>query len=59
MFDILPIRLKALCLVKNTECGCELPRAFIDKILQIDALELSLTCKDYHQAALYWKKLCN
>lgn len=56
--DMLHLRLKALDTIAGADmsCSCELPRAFIDKLLQLRVVELAICCKDYCTALTYWSK---
>lgn len=56
MYNLLAIRLRALSYAKFINCSCEMPRDFIDKILQIKAIELANSGQDYYKASVYWNK---
>jgi hypothetical protein len=56
LYNPLTMKLKALDFAGTIDgCNCEVPKEFIDKLLQIKAIELALCCKDYCAAAKYWK----
>ena len=55
LFDSITLEIKALDAAKSMEC-CDYPRAFIDKILQIKAIKMSLLACEFYRAATYWKK---
>lgn len=56
MYNLLAIRLRALSYAKFIGCSCEMPRDFIDKILQIKAIELANQSTEYYKASMYWNK---
>lgn len=55
LYNIITMKLKALEFAKTIKDNCEIPRIFMDKLLQIKAIELALCCGDYCEAAKYWK----
>ena len=59
MCDMLPMKLAALKMFNAEKNPCEMPKGFIDRILQIKAIELALCLKDYVKAAEYWRKFYN
>lgn len=58
LFDIVPLKLQALNSYKDFISKCDIPKAFIDKVLQIKAIELAICLKEYVKASEYWKKFC-
>lgn len=56
LYNLLAIRLRALSYAKFIDCSCEIPADFIDKILQIKAIELANLSQDYYKASVYWNK---
>lgn len=56
LYNLLAIRLRALSYAQFLGCSCEMPRDFIDKILQIKAIELANQSTEYFKAATYWNK---
>lgn len=56
LYDLLPARLVALNTAKGLDNICDLPKDFMDKVLQIKLIELALCCNDYCKALFYWHK---
>ena len=56
LYNLLPYKLGLLYTPGIGSDSCSIPRSFIDKYLQIKAIELALCCKDYCKAAEYWSK---
>lgn len=56
VYNALMIKLRALSFAKFIDCSCDIPSDFIDKILQLKALELALCSNEYYKAATYWIK---
>ena len=56
LYNLLAIRLKALSYAQFLNGTCTLPADFIDKILQIKAIELATLSEDYYKASTYWNK---
>lgn len=56
LYNLLALRLKALSYAQFINCSCEVPADFIDKILQIKAIELANLSNEYYKAATYWNK---
>lgn len=56
LYDLLPARLVALNTAKGLNNICDLPKDFMDKVLQIKLIELALCCNDYCKALFYWHK---
>lgn len=56
LYNLLAIRLRALSYAQFLGCSCEMPKDFIDKILQIKAIELATQSTEYFKAATYWNK---
>lgn len=54
LFNLTPMRLAALDAAKSIKDSCNIPRIFIDKILQIKAIEVALCCGAFCEAAKYW-----
>lgn len=59
LYELLPLRLKALDAVSLIDNSCDIPKEFIDLLLQIKAIELALCCKDFCKAAEYWNRFMN
>ena len=55
LYNLTPMRLAALSEAKSIKDGCSVPRAFMDKVLQIKAIEVALCCQAYCEAAKFWK----
>lgn len=55
LYEMMPMMLAALNEFAPVT-DCEMPRAFMDKILRIKAIELALCLGEYIKAALYWQK---
>lgn len=55
LYNLTILRLSALELAKTIKEDCNIPREFLDKILQIKAIETALCCGAYCDAAKYWK----
>lgn len=55
MFDIVPLKIAALNTYKAEISRCDISKGFLDKILQIRAIELAICLKDYVKAAEYWR----
>lgn len=55
LFNLTPMRLAALDTAKSIKNECSIPRAFMDKVLQIKAIEVALCCQAYCEAAKFWK----
>lgn len=56
LYNLLVLRLRALSEARFTECACDTPDEFIDKILQIKTIELATSSRDYYKAAMYWNR---
>lgn len=54
LFTLTHLRLSAINSFKRGE-DCTLNREFIDKILQIKAIEIAICCRQYCDAAKFWK----
>jgi hypothetical protein len=54
LYNLTPLRLEALNSFKRSSV-CNINREFIDKILQIKAIEVAICCRDYCDAAKFWK----
>ena len=56
--NLTPLRLAALNSFKRSS-ECNINREFVDKILQIKAIEVALCCEHYCYAAKFWKQFWN
>lgn len=56
LYDDLKLKLDILESAKCIECVNNIPENFINKILQLKALELSICTKNFYNAAQYWIK---
>lgn len=54
--NLRPIYRKALQFMKEVGKNCEIPKGFIDLIIKVKALELSIRTGNYVQAIKYWNK---
>ena len=54
LFNLTPMRLAALDSASQLKDSCNIPRAFINKVLQIKAIEVALCCGAFCGAAKYW-----
>ena len=55
LFNLTPLRLAALDSFKRDE-ECAYNREFVDKVLQIKAIEIAICCRQYCDAAKFWKQ---
>lgn len=55
LYNLTPLRLEALNSFKRSS-ECNINREFVDKILQIKAIEVALCCEHYCDAAKFWKQ---
>lgn len=51
-----PLYQKSLEYIKEIDCNCKIPKNFINFILQLKALQISVKTGHYTQAINYWKK---
>lgn len=58
LFNLTHLRLAAIDSFKRNDT-CALNREFIDKILQIKAIEIAICCRQYCDAAKFWKQFWN
>lgn len=56
LYNLMCLRLRALSYAQFIGCSCDIPLEFIDKILQIEAIKLSICSGNYYKAATYWNK---
>lgn len=56
LYNLLAIRLRALSYAQFLNCACEMPADFIDKLLQIKAIQLANLSNEYYKASVYWNK---
>ena len=56
VLDYGPIYRESMNYVKEINQNCEIPHGFIDRILKLNALELSLIAGHYSLANSYWNK---
>lgn len=56
LYNLLAVRLRALSYAQFLGCSCEMPADFIDKLLQIKAIELANLSQEYYKASVYWNK---
>ena len=56
LYDVTALKVKALKYVKLENINEGISDSFIDKILQIKAIEFATVSNDFYRAALYWKK---
>lgn len=54
--NIRPIYTKGMGYIKQIEKSCEIPKGFINYILEYKALDLALQTKNFIQANKYWNK---
>lgn len=52
-----PIYKESIAYIKELNYSCTLPKRFVDFILKVKALELSIKTNHYQEAIKYWKKL--
>lgn len=55
--NLYPIYKNAMNYIKELSVDCSIPKNFVDYILRIKALDLSIKTGNYHQAIIYWNKL--
>lgn len=55
-FSLCPIYNLTLGYIKEIENTCDIPRSFINAILQLKAVQYSIDSKHFEQAAIYYKK---
>lgn len=55
--DFRPIYNRSIGYINELDSNCNIPKGFIDTILRIKALELSLKTGNYHIAIKQWNKL--
>ena len=54
--NLYPFYQNTLCYLKELNNDCQVPKGFIDMILRLKALELSIRTGNYTQAIKYWNK---
>lgn len=55
-FSMCPIYNLTLQYIKEVQNSCDIPRKFINAILQLKAVEYSINSKHFEQAAVFYKK---
>lgn len=56
LYDTMTLKIDALKYYNSDCCTCELPVDFINKILQIRAIELAVCTNNYYKASCLWQQ---
>lgn len=56
VINLYPFYQQTMCYLKELNKDCQVPKEFIDMILRLKALELSVKTGNYPQAINYWNK---
>lgn len=57
VFNLYPIYKQSMCYTKELAYKCEAPKGFIDYILKLKALDISVKTGNYQEAIRYWNTL--